>query len=154
MIRRPPRSTLFPYTTLFRSQLAGPLIPPCRFLFQAALDHCHEPRWNVLRQRRHRLLDDRGTQPVQIFSAERDRKSTRLNSSHLVISYAVFCLKKKIHSNVYHRLGEVSARYDGPRSVVVPYRAVLPISPHSPRREVYVPRSVVLGLCLLPGSSV
>src|SRR5256885_6804084 len=66
MIRRPPRSTLFPYTTLFRSQLPAashaPLVP------------------------HHRVLEEWRRQ---------DRKSTRLNSSHLVISYAVFCLKKK-----------------------------------------------------------
>src|SRR5256885_12298986 len=67
MIRRPPRSTLFPYTTLFRS-------PP-----QRAVPH------RAPRQRRRRLP---AAVPV-------DRKSTRLNSSHLVISYAVFCLKKK-----------------------------------------------------------
>src|SRR5947208_10859409 len=70
MIRRPPRSTLFPYTTLFRSRsCAGPSLTPCR--------------------------------PVQFRTATsssgtgRDRKSTRLNSSHQIISYAVFCLKKK-----------------------------------------------------------
>src|SRR5260221_7119058 len=66
MIRRPPRSTLFPYTTLFRSHLSQTLERRQRL-----------PR---LRQRR---------------SCRRDRKSTRLNSSHTVISYAVFCLKKK-----------------------------------------------------------
>src|SRR5215467_2754000 len=69
MIRRPPRSTLFPYTTLFRS---------CR-------PRAARARSRLLRQRR--LRHPRGR-------AE-DRKSTRLNSSHLVISYAVFCLKKK-----------------------------------------------------------
>src|SRR5471032_3545937 len=65
MIRRPPRSTLFPYTTLFRSQLwaRSPTLPP-----------------NSCRERRR---------------ARPDRKSTRLNSSHITISYAVFCLKKK-----------------------------------------------------------
>src|SRR5205807_3395879 len=70
MIRRPPRSTLFPYTTLFRSSRrsrpAQPLQPA------------------IFRQHGALERDD-----------ERDRKSTRLNSSHLVISYAVFCLKKK-----------------------------------------------------------
>src|SRR5256885_12905933 len=76
MIRRPPRSTLFPYTTLFRSLYAFKSI-------------CPMPQVNrqlILRTRPNGLL-----QPVQA----RDRKSTRLNSSHLVISYAVFCLKKK-----------------------------------------------------------
>src|SRR5439155_18474635 len=60
----PPRSTLFPYTTLFRSR----------------------SRWRRVFPRRHR--------PAQRLSADRDRKSTRLNSSHVAISYAVFCLKK------------------------------------------------------------
>src|SRR5438132_9956472 len=72
MIRRPPRSTLFPYTTLFRSSAVG----------TRALGTHEHPR------RHHREEAD----PVEI---ERDRKSTRLNSSHTVISYAVFCLKKK-----------------------------------------------------------
>src|ERR1039458_6920950 len=66
MIRRPPRSTLFPYTTLFRS------------MWQRS----HEPRPR--------------TQMPQHRASLRDRKSTRLNSSHLGISYAVFCLKKKL----------------------------------------------------------
>src|SRR6266849_8887235 len=71
MIRRPPRSTLFPYTTLFRSR------PTAR---SACRTH--------LRRRRGALC--------------RDRKSTRLNSSHEWISYAVFCLKKKTNSNLGH----------------------------------------------------
>src|ERR1039457_7486737 len=70
MIRRPPRSTLFPYTTLFRS-LAG----CARFL----------PQFLVPCSSHH----------------EADRKSTRLNSSHLVISYAVFCLKKKKYTHTF-----------------------------------------------------
>src|SRR2546426_4204669 len=73
MIRRPPRSTLFPYTTLFRSD-PGALAKSQR----AALDP-DLPFADCAENRRQR----------------RDRKSTRLNSSHLVISYAVFCLKKK-----------------------------------------------------------
>src|SRR5256885_8311843 len=84
MIRRPPRSTLFPYTTLFRSAHGG-LAPAAR---QALLDG-HGGRNAV--DRVHlgpaRRLDD--------GARIGDRKSTRLNSSHLVISYAVFCLKKK-----------------------------------------------------------
>src|SRR5947199_3811243 len=74
--RRPPRSTLFPYTTLFRSHHDGLDLP------------APERRGHALRLRRER--DDRAT-----GAAARDRKSTRLNSSHLGISYAVFCLKKK-----------------------------------------------------------
>src|SRR5256885_3144026 len=77
MIRRPPRSTLFPYTTLFRS--------PGR--------HRAHPRRRV----RRRIRNQRDERAVAITrgSVTEDRKSTRLNSSHLVISYAVFCLKKK-----------------------------------------------------------
>src|SRR5256885_12111901 len=73
MIRRPPRSTLFPYTTLFRSACQPEV-------FLGSADWM--PR-NFLRR-------------IEVlFPIEEDRKSTRLNSSHLVISYAVFCLKKK-----------------------------------------------------------
>src|SRR2546426_9384824 len=74
MIRRPPRSTLFPYTTLFRStdRRARP-----RTAGTEAPRRSRRTRWRPPRTR------------------SRDRKSTRLNSSHLVISYAVFCLKKK-----------------------------------------------------------
>src|SRR2546426_3363068 len=84
MIRRPPRSTLFPYTTLFRSKnCAGR---------QGDDGRKNKPRSRVrhhvgLRTREHRGNSER------LEGA--DRKSTRLNSSHLVISYAVFCLKKK-----------------------------------------------------------
>src|SRR5256885_6925643 len=78
MIRRPPRSTLFPYTTLFRSSRRG--ITCARFRATAP---CSSPS----RSARRRTFSTTGWNP--------DRKSTRLNSSHLVISYAVFCLKKK-----------------------------------------------------------
>src|SRR5256885_11039325 len=100
MIRRPPRSTLFPYTTLFRS----------------ALDQGQPARLAVLVQ---------GQQPLRAGAVEgerrgeaavgtrggalvrrQDRKSTRLNSSHLVISYAVFCLKKKNISRDCNRFRE------------------------------------------------
>src|SRR5256885_8823882 len=80
MIRRPPRSTLFPYTTLFRSPPAGPSRP-------AASGRPPAPRSSGRDRDR-----PRPTTPVRLRP---DRKSTRLNSSHLVISYAVFCLKKK-----------------------------------------------------------
>src|SRR5260221_10105884 len=71
MIRRPPRSTLFPYTTLFRSMAKGTKFP------------CFGKSKQIIRK----------SDANQLHS--RDRKSTRLNSSHTVISYAVFCLKKK-----------------------------------------------------------
>src|SRR5258707_10621105 len=77
MIRRPPRSTLFPYTTLFRSDSIGRVRLPADGPARAG-----------------RLQRDRRAQPL-------DRKSTRLNSSHANISYAVFCLKKK---NTSHKI--------------------------------------------------
>src|SRR2546429_4384338 len=78
MIRRPPRSTLFPYTTLFRSRLRAPL---------------SDVSW----------ITQPGAGRAGLSRALRDRKSTRLNSSHGYISYAVFCLKKK---NGYVERGE------------------------------------------------
>src|SRR5690348_18064116 len=97
MIRRPPRSTLFPYTTLFRSAVG----------FDETADRCGEIALG-------RMVID---QAFELFAAggdflafdleehavigDRDRKSTRLNSSHPSISYAVFCLKKKNNNNTY-----------------------------------------------------
>src|SRR2546430_7798898 len=89
MIRRPPRSTLFPYTTLFRSGRAA---------HEQTLLAGHAPRhqYRVLVRDADPLVDH---VPVQrrgdLVAADPDRKSTRLNSSHSQISYAVFCLKKK-----------------------------------------------------------
>src|SRR2546426_8113081 len=83
MIRRPPRSTLFPYTTLFRSGLPGPR--------QRVPVIAHAARREGQRKRAVGELGGLGVGDGH----EADRKSTRLNSSHLVISYAVFCLKKK-----------------------------------------------------------
>src|SRR2546421_7410386 len=82
MIRRPPRSTLFPYTTLFRSRLV--VATDAREIASVAERAGHEA---VLTSSDHQS----GTERV----SEVDRKSTRLNSSHDQISYAVFCLKKK-----------------------------------------------------------
>src|SRR5258708_9551073 len=84
MIRRPPRSTLFPYTTLFRS-VVGDADPP----------------------RSGRVHAEERSEVHAVMGADRpalttDRKSTRLNSSHQIISYAVFCLKKKILLRSYH----------------------------------------------------
>src|SRR5256885_12535560 len=84
MIRRPPRSTLFPYTTLFRS--SGPLH---RRRARGRLgDYARGPHGGGREDQRRRAPEARRKRQA-------DRKSTRLNSSHLVISYAVFCLKKK-----------------------------------------------------------
>src|SRR5258708_18220635 len=86
MIRRPPRSTLFPYTTLFRSHCPGLSLPARVLACAAPADQvgrvwpCHD-------------------YPLGLLALRRDRKSTRLNSSHQIISYAVFCLKKKKHTS-------------------------------------------------------
>src|SRR2546422_5338111 len=89
MIRRPPRSTLFPYTTLFRSHQTTPHLPLAGRL--------------LLPYKRLQAIFTQSTplrdQTSWRWSAERDRKSTRLNSSHRHISYAVFFLKKKKKNN-------------------------------------------------------
>src|SRR5437773_6539943 len=79
MIRRPPRSTLFPYTTLFRSP------------------HVHLDRVGAAHPEERAVLEH--TQQLHLGGRGQDRKSTRLNSSHITISYAVFCLKKKKTKN-------------------------------------------------------
>src|SRR5256885_12806528 len=100
MIRRPPRSTLFPYTTLFRS------VP---------VHGAHGARWEV----RNR--------PAAPGPGHGDRKSTRLNSSHLVISYAVFCLKKKKNNNTTLTLRNKT-----------PIRTFVTLSLHRVTERVYV----------------
>src|SRR5690349_22370072 len=96
MIRRPPRSTLFPYTTLFRS---------------------YEPAYA--------LGYDGGTPPVQlkrdattIRLLKQDRKSTRLNSSHVEISYAVFCLKKKKKNTPASFIDQTFTRWPPPQQTL------------------------------------
>src|SRR3712207_7674579 len=92
MIRRPPRSTLFPYTTLFRSTFPA-RYPPCR-----DLKAHRSPRRRIgpRMTKDPRLIR---IDPTRLRVAnDQDRKSTRLNSSHANISYAVFCLKKKTTS--------------------------------------------------------
>src|SRR3712207_8438460 len=88
MIRRPPRSTLFPYTTLFRSFLPLTNKRDRRFPSQRH-DHTH-----ACFQPYRQTLGFHGRTLVKRFGCSQDRKSTRLNSSHANISYAVFCLKK------------------------------------------------------------
>src|SRR2546427_7774252 len=100
MIRRPPRSTLFPYTTLFRSSVAARRDANDREA--CAVD-------------RDGLTDGAGIppeapRPVPIADDDRDRKSTRLNSSHSQISYAVFCLKKKKRSKAPHNIDTDTAQ--------------------------------------------
>src|SRR5690242_21319225 len=95
MIRRPPRSTLFPYTTLFRSEVLGEVRERYQDAFallavvsagRRLADTCQPI---ILDARQHVVRD------VLNAAGDADRKSTRLNSSHMSISYAVFCLKKK-----------------------------------------------------------
>src|SRR3712207_7923232 len=98
MIRRPPRSTLFPYTTLFRSvscldRLALLLVGLCVLL--GFLDH---PLDVGVRQAARGLDSDLLLLTGAAILGREDRKSTRLNSSHANISYAVFCLKKKMRN--------------------------------------------------------
>src|SRR3712207_8043154 len=98
MIRRPPRSTLFPYTTLFRSAAAAPDTAPAALRADPAAPARdggarHPAAQRRLRAGARRLAARLLRAPVPADA--RDRKSTRLNSSHANISYAVFCLKKK-----------------------------------------------------------
>src|SRR2546422_3385102 len=94
MIRRPPRSTLFPYTTLFRSQLPEAARRPAGD-DRSRSDH-REPHQAAAISDPCRLLTrTRRSRPGPAAGSAGDRKSTRLNSSHGYISYAVFCLKKK-----------------------------------------------------------
>src|SRR5256885_12738006 len=100
MIRRPPRSTLFPYTTLFRSSREE---HEARHLYEKL--YCARGEMeNRIKECQLDLYADRTSaktmraNQLRLWFASIDRKSTRLNSSHLVISYAVFCLKKKKHN--------------------------------------------------------
>src|SRR5256885_10411579 len=92
MIRRPPRSTLFPYTTLFRSRQRRGM----------DVQHLGERAGRDARKAPHDA-DDQALRTGDPEAGLQDRKSTRLNSSHLVISYAVFCLKKKRYTRVQNR---------------------------------------------------
>src|SRR3712207_8269675 len=102
MIRRPPRSTLFPYTTLFRSVLLRPPDPEPAVGPELADHVLVDAGLAELTRRggqsRPDLGGDQGGEVLAQLLAE-DRKSTRLNSSHANISYAVFCLKKKQHTS-------------------------------------------------------
>src|SRR3712207_8401021 len=123
MIRRPPRSTLFPYTTLFRSAHVAQVVS-CNWkvALEAFIEAYHLPathpqvattiqdymsQADLFEGNATRLLSARGVSSStlgemdeeDIYESYIDRKSTRLNSSHANISYAVFCLKKKCHSS-------------------------------------------------------
>src|SRR5438034_8851008 len=92
MIRRPPRSTLFPYTTLFRSG-------PARFLGSKRRGKTERVAFDIREALEMNNTDFRVVEGSAEIGVIQDRKSTRLNSSHTVISYAVFCLKKKKKKN-------------------------------------------------------
>src|SRR5947199_3887021 len=94
MMRRPPRSTLFPYTTLFRSDLSATVLPE---------EDGNRQRDSRREHGRTRL----GVVDGNRVADSRDRKSTRLNSSHLGISYAVFCLKKKKNTKTTNKFAQI-----------------------------------------------
>src|SRR5256884_3494591 len=98
MIRRPPRSTLFPYTTLFRSLSHNPSITGYADYCVASEDYFRVLAIPLLRGRLFEDRDGLNSAHVAVINDALDRKSTRLNSSHGYISYAVFCLKKKQHA--------------------------------------------------------
>src|SRR5690242_21156288 len=102
MIRRPPRSTLFPYTTLFRSQALTSVKIDLSLLEQAVRSRKRRPSSaHILRE----LRSAKRTIDKALGGLRRiDRKSTRLNSSHMSISYAVFCLKKKKKKHKAYKL--------------------------------------------------
>src|SRR2546422_3236560 len=93
MIRRPPRSTLFPYTTLFRSDYLHLLIEATKLAFSDREQYYGDPSQVAIPS--EVLLSEAYAKGRAELIDMRDRKSTRLNSSHGYISYAVFCLKKK-----------------------------------------------------------
>src|SRR5687768_18080805 len=97
MIRRPPRSTLFPYTTLFRSLAQG-----WRYMVECGAAVAR--RYLSARGGGVELIADASLRHRAACTAGRDRKSTRLNSSHGYISYAVFCLKKKKKKKIITKL--------------------------------------------------
>src|SRR5206468_11852429 len=102
LLRRPPRSTLFPYTTLFRSEIVDRARDSDQRQLVGVLDDGHD---------QSPVERDRDAD-VDVGSIDRDRKSTRLNSSHDQISYAVFCLKKKNkhpHNQLHHTVRQVCA---------------------------------------------
>src|SRR3712207_8921203 len=98
MIRRPPRSTLFPYTTLFRSVSLQTAPEQIRQVCEAARSS-ERPFFEIEREIMGVDHQQLGQALAEHWKFPRDRKSTRLNSSHANISYAVFCLKKKKHTS-------------------------------------------------------
>src|SRR3712207_7248089 len=98
MIRRPPRSTLFPYTTLFRSREER--VEDAEAVRRADRRVLHDRIERGQRRLRHEAQRAGARRPHPLRQGRQDRKSTRLNSSHANISYAVFCLKKKKKTHI------------------------------------------------------
>src|SRR3712207_8257697 len=99
MIRRPPRSTLFPYTTLFRSQAAQRVAHGAQAVTGRATGRQRQQHGHHGGEPAHGAREVHVVEQLLAAMAFQDRKSTRLNSSHANISYAVFCLKKKKYIN-------------------------------------------------------
>src|SRR5256885_11546368 len=112
MIRRPPRSTLFPYTTLFRS-LTTTSLPPAE-IHRIGLSEVDRIVGEMTALAKANGYNDLASfrEHIEKDPKYKDRKSTRLNSSHLVISYAVFCLKKKKKSNIDNARSRACSRRD------------------------------------------
>src|SRR3712207_8641385 len=113
MIRRPPRSTLFPYTTLFRSRVSrDKVIPPSSWCRERETPPQMETSFtnaNISHQRASKFHSSEPPSHLQFLKV--DRKSTRLNSSHANISYAVFCLKKKKHNYIINCYQKVNMKF-------------------------------------------
>src|SRR2546429_2572280 len=109
MIRPPPRSTLFPYTTLFRSLARLLELPHCRSVPSPAPGTRHGQAGTLIRPFPCSVVNFRRKDFPPIPAPERDRKSTRLNSSHGYISYAVFCLKRKNPEHTHMKVHGVSS---------------------------------------------
>src|SRR3712207_7678947 len=102
MIRRPPKSTLFPYTTLFRSVTTASRSGGGGRRQRSAVGSRRRRLGGAAKQREMRIRHWVNSQEVRVDGDEADRKSTRLNSRHANILYAVFCLKKKKYTNSTH----------------------------------------------------
>src|SRR5260221_10979088 len=112
MIRRPPRSTLFPYTTLFRSRFLAS-VSALRLASSSWRRRSSSSRLRASAASRSMCSRDSRSLRRRASNARPDRKSTRLNSSHTVISYAVFCLKKKKKNTKLTRSDKNAATMEG-----------------------------------------
>src|SRR5256885_12706724 len=130
MIRRPPRSTLFPYPTLFRS--CAPTTLPITHAYGLSVLNTHlRAGASVMLSNRSPLSLAMWNELTRAGATSLDRKSTRLNSSHLVISYAVFCLKKKTTPTIHTHHRRPWSR-GSRRRALRPLRAPCPACPDRP----------------------